>query len=159
MTPAPRTLLPAACRLLLAGLFLWAASLKIGDPAAFALAVSRYHILPGPLVNPVAILLPWVEILSALALLLPSRSFRAAGAALIAAMLAVFSLAIAWSLLLGHPPSCGCFSLRPDAAPSNAWNLLRNAALLAAAAVALADAISPARPLSPLRTKFQIPLS
>lgn len=155
----PRALLLAACRLLLAGLFLWAASLKIADPAAFALAVSRYHILPGPLVNPVAILLPWVEILSAAALLLPSRPLRAAGAALIAAMLAVFTLAIAWSLLLGHPPSCGCFSLRADAAPSNALNLLRNAALFAAALFVLFDALHPPRPLSPLRTKFRIPLS
>ena len=159
MNRSPRALLAVACRLLLAALFLWAASLKIRDPAAFALAVSRYHILPGPLVNPVAILLPWVEILSALALLLPSRPFRAAGAALIASMLAVFTLAIAWSLLHGTPPSCGCFSLRPDAAPSNAWNLLRNAALLLAAFLALDDALSPVRPLSPLRTKFRIPLS
>ena len=155
----PRALLVAAGRLLLAGLFLWACSLKIADPAAFALAVSRYHLLPAALVNPVAIILPWIELLSALALLLPSRPFRAGGALLVAGMLAVFSLAIAWSLLHGQTPSCGCFSLRADAAPSNALNLLRNAALLAAALLVLFDAHYPARARFPLRTKVKIPLS
>ncbi len=155
---SPRSPLVAVCRLLLAGLFLWACSLKIADPEAFALSVSRYHILPGVLVNLVAIVLPWVEALSAVALLLPFRSLRSGGALLIAGMLAVFSLAIAWSLLHGQHASCGCFSMRADAAPSNALNLLRNAALLAAALLVFFDALFPARSRFPLRRRFRVPL-
>lgn len=131
------------CRLALAAVFVAAACAKIADPAAFALAVSRYHILPGALINVAAIGLPWVELFAGLALLLPAatpalRRFRLGALLVVAAMLATFTVAIAHLLLQGQTASCGCFSTRADASSSNAFNIVRNVLLLAAAAFAAA---------------------
>ena len=117
-------------RLAVAALFLGACIAKIRDPEAFALAVNRYRILPGELVNVLALLLPWIELTSGLAVLVGPARGRAAGAALIFGMLVVFTAAISLNLARGIEASCGCFSTRADAATSDAWNLVRNGALI-----------------------------
>src|SRR5262245_24182751 len=54
------------------GLVLVAAAVfKIIDPAAFAISIARLRMLPLPLIGPVAILLPWIELLTGLALFIP----------------------------------------------------------------------------------------
>jgi uncharacterized membrane protein YphA (DoxX/SURF4 family) len=117
-------------RLAVAGLFLAACIAKIRDPEAFALAVHRYRILPGEFVNAMALILPWIELTSGLAVLAAPARWRAAGALIIAGMLAVFTTAISLNLLRGIEVSCGCFSTRADAAVSDGWNLVRNGALI-----------------------------
>ena len=119
-----------AARLAVAGLFLAACIAKIRDPEAFALAVSRYRILPAEFVNLVAIILPWIELTAGLAVLAAPARARAAGALIIAGMLTVFTIAISLTLLRGIEASCGCFSTRADAAVSDGWNLVRNGALI-----------------------------
>lgn len=119
-----------AARLAVAGLFLAACIAKIRDPEAFALAVSRYRILPAEFVNLVAIILPWIELTAGLAVLAAPARLRAAGALIIAGMLTVFTIAISLNLLRGIEASCGCFSTRADAAVSDGWNLVRNGALI-----------------------------
>jgi hypothetical protein len=160
--PSPLVLAARVARLALAAVFVWAACVKIAHPDAFALVVSRYPILVGPLavfVNPVAIILPWVELASGLAVLLAPPRTRAGAALLLAAMLAVFTIAITILLASGQTTSCGCFSVRADASSSNVWNIARNLLLLAAAAIAFAEARDADRPLTRLKTKFRIPLS
>lgn len=163
MKPTPLAIAALAARIVLAAVFVWAACVKIAHPDAFALAVSRYPILVGPfsfLVNPVAIVLPWVELASGLAVLLTPPRTRAGAALLLAAMLLVFTLAITILLASGQTTSCGCFSVRADAASSNAWNIVRNLLLLLATALVLADAHTSTRPhRTPLLTKYRIPLS
>ncbi len=117
-------------RLSVASLFLAACITKIQHPEAFALAVHRYRILPSEWVNAVAIVLPWIELTTALSLLLAPARLRAAGALIITAMLSVFTLAIALNLFRGIEASCGCFSTRADAAVSDGWNLVRNGSLI-----------------------------
>ena len=117
-------------RLSVAGLFLAACIAKILHPEEFALAVHRYRILPGEWVNAVAIVLPWIELTTALSLLFAPARLRAAGAILIAGMLTVFTLAISMNLIRGIEASCGCFSTRADAAVSDGWNLVRNVSLI-----------------------------
>ena len=140
-------------RLAVASLFLGACLAKIRDPEGFALAISRYRILPGVFVNAVAIILPWIEFLSGLAVLAGPARIRAAGALLITGMLAVFTLAISFNLLRGIEASCGCFSTRADAAVSDSWNLVRNGALIWLALTVWADAFrrasTPAGPRPP----------
>ena len=119
-----------AARLAVAGLFLAACIAKIRDPEAFALAVSRYRILPDEFVNLVAIILPWIELTAGLAVLAAPARARAAAARIIAGMLTVFTIAISLNLLRGIEASCGCFSTRADAAVSDGWNLVRNGALI-----------------------------
>ena len=146
------SVLALLCRLALAVVFLRACVVKIADPAAFALAVSRYHILPGPFINLAAMVLPWIELLTGACLLLPSRPrfllrLRLASLLLIAGMLLVFIVAIACLLAQGQTASCGCFSMRADAASSNYLSILRNIVLVALAAGAfLADFLPPSEP-------------
>ena len=127
-------------RLAVAALFLGACVAKIRDPESFALAVNRYRLLPGGLVNALALLLPWVEFTSGLAVLAGPPRWRAAGALLILGMLGVFTLAISLNLARGIEASCGCFSTRADAAVSDVWNLVRNGALLWLALATFLDA-------------------
>ena len=128
-------------RLAMAAIFLLAAKEKIADPAAFALAVYRYRILPSWFVNVFALVLPWVEVFAAVALLAPRRAglWRAAGGGLIAGMLALFTVAYAIALLRGISISCGCFNLSPDAVAGGWRSLAQNAALFAGGAVIFAD--------------------
>ena len=117
-------------RLAVAGLFLVACIAKIRNPELFALSVHRYRILPGEWVNIVAIVMPWIELTTGLAVLAAAARWRAAGAFLITGMLTVFTIAISLNLFRGIEASCGCFSTRADAAVSDGWNLVRNAALI-----------------------------
>lgn len=125
-----RTVFIWLARVSVAAIFLGACLTKIQDPESFALAVQRYRLLPGELINLVAIMLPWVELTSGLAVLLGPPRWRAAGAFIIAGMLVVFTGAISLNMLRGIEASCGCFSTRADAAVSDAWNLVRNVALI-----------------------------
>lgn len=134
-------------RLAVAGIFLGACIAKISDPELFALAVHRYRILPGEFVNFVAIVLPWIELTTGLALLVAPARLRAAGALIITGMLAVFTIAISMNLLRGIEASCGCFSTRADATVSDAWNLVRNVSLIWLSLAVFLDAFRRAAPL------------
>lgn len=130
------------CRIALAVVFIGACIAKIRDPAAFALAVYRYRMLPYPLVNGVGIYLPWVELLTGIGVLLPWKSWRAAASFLIFGMLLVFSIAISANLIRGINVACGCFSMDPSAAISDGWNLLRNLILLGCAVAVVVGSLN-----------------
>ena len=118
------------------GLLFLAASLpKLAAPPDLALAIFRYHLLPLALVNAAAILLPWLELTAAVALLL-APAYRRAAALLLAGLLTVFTAAIAISLYRGLDIACGCFTLQPGAGRAGAWSLARNGLLLALLALA-----------------------
>lgn len=144
-----RSLFLWLARIAVAGVFIAAAVPKILDPAAFALATYRYRILPGAGVNAVAILLPWLELTTGVALLVGRARLRAAAAWLLVAMTTVFTIAISLNLVRGIETSCGCFSTRADAAVSDGWNLLRNAALIWLGLAAWLDAMRSAFPPPP----------
>lgn len=96
------------CALGVAGFFLYAAATKVYyDQRQFAIEISNYRILPTEFVNLPAIILPWIEMGAALALLAPFS--RRAGAILIGGMLLAFIAAISYSALyLGLKIECGC---------------------------------------------------
>jgi hypothetical protein len=123
-----------AC-LALAGVLIAAALPKISNPDKFALAVYQYQLLPTMLVNPAAIYLPWLEISCAAALIvLPSA--RRGALLIVAGMLVVFTMAIAWVVIRGQAIPCGCFG-GDDSAAAGWWSLARNCGLLALTALAL----------------------
>jgi putative oxidoreductase len=132
-------LLGLAARLYLGGVFLFACFHKILDPSSFALDVATYEILPLPLVNLAALVLPFVELLAGVLLVLGLRT-RAA-ALLILGMMAVFIAALASALSRGLEMSCGCFaSAGGESDPISGWTLVRDGAwLLLAAYVLLLD--------------------
>jgi putative oxidoreductase len=123
-----RSAIGLLCRLYLGGLFVYAAWHKILDPAAFALDVATYQIVPLSLVNLAAIALPWLELVSGVMLSLGIRT-RAA-ALLISGMMVVFTAALGVALARGLDLSCGCFASQSSADPISRWTLLRDAAWL-----------------------------
>jgi uncharacterized membrane protein YphA (DoxX/SURF4 family) len=82
---------------------------KIVDPPDFAHMIYNYKLTPGALINLLAIYLPWVELVAGVALVLGLPGRRGA-AALVAAMLVVFILAIGINLARGNAIDCGCFA-------------------------------------------------
>lgn len=121
----------------LAVVFAWACIPKILAPHDFAVMVFRYQLLPFALINLVAIYLPWVELVSAAAVLFPAT--RRGAALILLVMLAVFTGALILNIARGINVACGCFSVDESAAVSGWWNVARNAALMAAALVVLVE--------------------
>ena len=121
-------------RLGLAGLFLVAGALKLGDPAAFAQEIANYQLAPG-LAPYLAIVLPPMEIVAALALLAGPRPWRQAGALALGALALVFTGAVATAAARGLDISCACFGAGSSAV---GWTTVaRNVGLVAAAALLL----------------------
>ncbi|MCB1071070.1 MAG: DoxX family membrane protein [Verrucomicrobia bacterium] len=116
-------------RLGLGGLFILAAWPKIHDPAAFAQMIYYYKILPDALINPVALLLPWTELVCGISLIAIPR-LRPGAAALITLMLIVFTTAIIFNLARGLDISCGCFSVEENAATIGWPKVVENLALI-----------------------------
>jgi len=92
------------------GLFFVVAALpKIADPPGFAHMVYNYKMVPGPLVNGMALVLPWAELLMGVALV--AGIWRRTGAALVGILLVVFIAAISFNLMRGNAIDCGCFDV------------------------------------------------
>ncbi|HXC17291.1 MAG TPA: MauE/DoxX family redox-associated membrane protein [Holophagaceae bacterium] len=96
---------------LLGAVFLAAALPKIADPPGFAEALHAYRLLPDAMLAPLALFLPWLELLAALALITGLARRSAALVAL--TLLAVFMGALAINLARGNPVDCGCFGASP----------------------------------------------
>ena len=118
-------------RLAVAGVFLWAAIPKIIDPAGFALSIHRYELLPLWLEAPSAILVPWLEVVLAIALC-STRNWRIAAAILTIGLLIVFTAMITWAWLYNLDIDCGCFATDGSAERIGLWHFARNACLLIA---------------------------
>ena len=121
------------CQILIGLLFAVAALAKLGDLHAFAQQVHNFRLVPGVLENFVAMTLPWVELVAALALL---SGFRARSAGVVVALLmTVFSLGVLLAMVRGLDIECGCFGTG-DATRVGVAKVLQNAALLGLALVA-----------------------
>ncbi len=117
-------------RLYLAGVFIYASLHKINFPAEFADNIAGYLIVPHWLINPLAVFMPWLELVSGLFLLAGVR-VRAASV-LIGAMLAMFTVAVTVAMIQDTPIGCGCFQSVGEAI--SWWTVLRDLVWLAMAA-------------------------
>jgi putative oxidoreductase len=108
MSPTSRArAFDAFLRIALGCAFVGAGVIKIADPAQFAGVVDNYHLLPRAFLNPVAILLPWLEMVAGLSVLV--GFWTRAGALLLSVLTIVFFLAISSALVRGLNIECGCF--------------------------------------------------
>lgn len=89
------------------GLFIWAGILKIIDPLEFARNISNYRVLSPRLSLLVAIILPWIELLSGVFIIV--GVMRRASALLISLLLVGFIALIGVTMLRGIDVDCGCF--------------------------------------------------
>lgn len=90
--------------------FVAAALPKIVDPPGFAHLIYNYRLAPPVLLNSMALLLPWLELLCGVALIL--GMWRRTAAILIGTMLVTFILAIGINLARDHAVNCGCFEVQ-----------------------------------------------
>jgi uncharacterized membrane protein YphA (DoxX/SURF4 family) len=95
-------------RLILGGVFFYASFDKIAHPEALAKILWYYRILPGDLINLLALFLPWLELLTGLLLII--GYWEKAATLLVAGMLAIFIAALSMALSQGIDINCGCFS-------------------------------------------------
>lgn len=94
-------------RLVLGGVFIYSGAIKIADPAAFALAIENYQLLPAGLIDPLAYWLPWLELVCGAGLIV--GPFKRGAAVLISGQLLVFVAALAFNIWRGLDVDCGCF--------------------------------------------------
>jgi uncharacterized membrane protein YphA (DoxX/SURF4 family) len=130
-----------ACRLVPAGILLWAGIAKALDQQGSLLSVSSYDVLPDALVRPVATLLPWVEIAIA-ALLLLGFFVRFAGAST-AIVTTIFVVGLIQAKARGLQIDCGCFSAGGAGDGVSWWDILRDVP------IALAGVFLALRPRGP----------
>jgi len=122
-------LVSIAFRLALGGIFVYAGAVKSQDPGGFAQAIYNYRILPGSLINPVALILPWVEMVVGGALIL--GVWIQGATLLVCGLLATFASALFLNLMRGIDVDCGCFSTASSGTGNAVWYLFRDLALLA----------------------------
>ena len=92
-------------RFALAALFIYGGVIKLFDPKAFAATISTYNLVPEVLLPVVAIGLPIIEVIAAIALFFDRRW----GHHLITLLLAMFICVLGYGVLGDLNVDCGCF--------------------------------------------------
>ena len=116
-------------RLLLAGVFMYAAWTKLRQPwLVFAMSIDAYQLLPEWAVLATARFLPWLEL--AIGVLLLTGVWLRYVSIVAAALLAVFFATMLLSFGKGMGIDCGCFGVGE---PLSAKTLARDGLLLASA--------------------------
>src|SRR5438128_10608667 len=115
-------------------IFVAAALPKIVDPPSFAHMIYNYRLVSGALINVMALVMPWIELLCGLALIL--GIWQGTARSIIGALLITFILAIAINLARGNAIDCGCFDVsaanktREERLPDMRWVILRDLGML-----------------------------
>lgn len=106
-----------ALRVATAAIFIVAGASKIGHFNYFATQIAGFQILPHGLIAPLALLLPFFEIIVGAYLLI--GLFTTVAAWIAAIQLWIFSAAIASTVVRGIVTSCGCFG--PNDTTKTSW--------------------------------------
>ena len=112
----------ALLRVALGVVFIVASLGKIQDPEAFATNIANYRLLPYTVINAIAIVLPWVEVITGTLLIL--GVWIRASTMIVWGLLLAFSVAISQALARGLDISCGCFTTNLVAERMSWWTLI-----------------------------------
>jgi uncharacterized membrane protein YphA (DoxX/SURF4 family) len=104
-------------RIALGGVFLAAGGLKVGHADVFASEIAGFQILPHALIAPLALLLPFLELMVGVYLVLGLFTRFAAWFAALEMLL--FAGAIGSAVVRGIHTSCGCFG--PSDTATTSW--------------------------------------
>ena len=96
-----------ALRVYLGYFFIYASLSKIPHPAQFAEAIANYRLVPYVLLNLVAVILPWMELVAGLFLIIGFKSQTSI--IVIGLLLVMFDVMILINMYQGAPISCGCY--------------------------------------------------
>ena len=120
-------------RWILGSTFLFAAFHKIMAPENFAKAIYSYGLFPEISVNLIAIILPFLELFSGLALIF--GVYYRAGVDILCGLLIFFTVALSINLIRGHQFDCGCFyTSGPSSISDIVYLLIRDILYLVAGA-------------------------
>lgn len=108
-------------RCLVSAIFLGSGIVKLMDPAAFAVVIDAFGLLPEGLSAVVALILPSLEIAAAVALIFNGRGSLES----LSVLMLLFMGILAYGILLGLDIDCGCFG--PEDPESRAFGGLRSA--------------------------------
>lgn len=111
-----------AARWILGLTFIYASYHKILAPADFAKIIYGYDLFPGGIINLIAIVVPFIELIAGLALIL--GIYPRAAVSIINGMLVMFIVVLAVNLIRGHEFDCGCFSAKEAGYFSSAESML-----------------------------------
>ncbi len=103
-------------------IFLYACFHKILAPAHFAKIIYGYYLFPNVSINLIAIVLPYMELIAALAMIL--GIYPRSAVLIINGMLLMFIVALSINLVRGIQFDCGCFSFSEPGYTYSAWQLL-----------------------------------
>lgn len=121
LTSTPARGLYHGCRLLFVMIFLWSGLTKAVNPAAFAVIIEAYGLVPDGLAGLAAVVLIAAELMAAVGLLFERKGALTA----ITLMMVLFIAVLAYGLILGLDVDCGCFG--PDDPEAEAFGNLRTA--------------------------------
>lgn len=99
-----------AARWILGLTFIYASYHKILAPADFAKIVYGYDLFPHAVINLIAIILPFIELVAGFALIL--GIYPRSAVLIINGMLVAFIIVLSINLIRGHEFDCGCFSVK-----------------------------------------------
>ena len=105
----------------LAVVFFYSGVSKLFDPEAFAVVINAYGLIPEAWGMPVAVLLPLLEAVTAIALIWDARG----SLEIITGLLVVFMAILGYGIRMGLDVDCGCFG--PDAPEHRGFAGLRPA--------------------------------
>ncbi len=94
-------------RVLLGGLLLVAGALKVGHPAELAATIASFRLLPAGIVGPLALALPYAELL--LGAYLVAGLFTRNVATIAAVQFLCYAAAVGSAVARHIPANCGCF--------------------------------------------------
>ena len=104
-----------ALRWILGVTFIYASYYKIMSPEDFAKVVYGYNFFPEVLIHLIAIILPFVELISGLSLLL--GIYPRSAALIINGLLLAFIFILTINIIRGYEFDCGCFSSKKTGSP------------------------------------------
>ncbi len=102
-------------------LFLYAGVNKLLEPRSFAIVIDAFGLVPDPLIMPIAVALPILEIVAAVGLVFDVRG----SLGLVTGLLVFFMAVVSYGLWMGLDIDCGCFG--PGDIEGEAYSGLRPA--------------------------------
>jgi putative oxidoreductase len=87
--------------------FIYSSMSKIPYPAQFADLLASYRLIPYPLVNILAVVVPWMELITGLFIIIGLRN--RATAIVIMLLYFGFIVFVGLNVIVGSPITCGCY--------------------------------------------------